>query len=163
MSYQNLIDTGIFIKFDIREQFQKYQRTKSQDTLDWWKKQGTLPKETNLLPRDTDLSTQEGIEIFRRWFTSKPNWKNTIVWARGSLDQMAFESLLRAMDIKPIVPYYQWRDVRTAIDCMYKNNQGGYVEVDEKAVPGFDLGAVMKHHPTHDSAYDLCMLLGGKA
>ena len=51
-----------------------------------------------------------------------------------------------------------WRDVRTAVDCLY-GSSNGYVEVVKD---GFDRAAVIKHHPVHDCALDAMMLMYGK-
>lgn len=163
LTYQGLIDNSIFIKFDSKEQVTKYKRRMSKDTLDWWKKQGTRVQETNLLPSKNDMSAEEGLNVLRRWFESKPNAKDLWVWTRGQMDQGAFESLCRDVGQEIFVPYNQYRDVRTALDCFYEKTKNGYLEVDTAKVPDWDWDNVMKHHPCHDSAADLCMLFGGKA
>jgi hypothetical protein len=162
LSYQNLIDTGFFIKLDSMDQVKRLSRTKMDSTLEWWKKQTSYAKETNLIPQTSDVKAEEAIELFNKWFTSKPNWKEDLVWVRGSMDQPVFESLHRAMGIESKIPYNKFRDIRTALQCFYPNEKGGYIDIDVKKVPDYDSSKVFPHHPLHDSARDLCMLLGAK-
>ncbi len=44
LSLSKLVDSGINIKLDIMDQKKNYKRTFSQDTFDWWKKQGNTAK-----------------------------------------------------------------------------------------------------------------------
>jgi hypothetical protein len=78
------------------------------------------------------------------------------------MDQPVFESLHRAMGTESKIPYNKFRDIRTALQCFYPNEKGGYIDIDVKKVPDYDAGKVFPHHPLHDSARDLCMLLGAK-
>lgn len=161
VTYQGLIDTGIFIKFDVQDQIKRFKRTTCKSTLDWWKKQSHDAQVTNLIPHADDLDTETGMQLLRTWFTSKPDHKNEIVWARGGLDQMCLESLMRAINMDPFIYYASWRDTRTAIECFYPKSKNGYVQVDPNKIAGYERTQVLKHHPLHDSANDLCQLLGG--
>jgi hypothetical protein len=162
LTYQSLLDTGVFVKFDTHSQRTDYGRTATKSTLDWWRKQSDLAQKTNLLPSINDISVVAGLEILRKWFKSKPDWKTSTIWVRGTLDQPAFESLIRATGDDPFAPFNNYRDVRTALDCLYSSTKNGYVEVDLDKCPDYSYNKVLKHHPLHDAAMDLVQLIAGK-
>lgn len=60
--------------------------------------------------------------------------------------------------MQEITGYAQWRDIRTAVDIMY-GSTNGYCSVEH---PDFARHNVIKHHPVHDCALDVMMLLYGK-
>lgn len=156
LAYDQMVATACFVKFDAKSQtLPPYNRTVDSDTLLWWKKQGAYQRECSLLPSPTDLSVPDGVKLLRDYFESKP--KNLPVWARGSMDQPALQSLLKAFSIPDFVSYNSFRDVRTAVELIYPLSKGGYIEI-----PNFDRDKVIKHHPTHDCAIDALMLLRGK-
>ncbi len=162
LSYKQLVDSTLFIKFNLREQIKVYNRTTTQSTLDWWKKQCRATQVTSLLPSDNDLLAKEGIAKLRAWFKKFPDATKDMIWVRGSLDQPIFESLFRSTGEEPLVKYNQWRDIRTAIDCFYPNSKNGYTEVDLEKCPDFDIDRVIKHCPISDVCYDVCQLFAGK-
>jgi len=162
VSYQKLIDTGVFVKFSANDQIVNYKRTRNKETLDWWAKQSPEAKRASVVPSEDDYDAVTGLKILRTWFQSFPDWKNEIVWARGTLDQLCTESLTRAAGTEQIAPYASWRDVRTGIEMLYPTTRNGYVDVDNTKVKDYSRTNVIRHHPLHDCAEDMCMLLGGK-
>lgn len=163
-AYAQLLDTGFeqnafFVKFKSVEQTKPpYNRVISKSTLQWWKdKTGEVQRADSLLPSSRDVSVVEGFESLRVWYNNKRNGVVLPIWTRGSLDQMALDSLCHSFDIEPLAPYNAYRDIRTAIDLIYPDGSSGYVEI-----PDFDRDQVIKHNPVHDCAYDALMLLRGK-
>ncbi len=163
-TYQALLDNSIFLKLNAKEQINAYNRVVEKGTLEWWNKQGELAKDRSFTPKKTDLLCHDAIERLRKWthhVCEKP--KDEICWIRGSLDQMALDSLCRAMKVEPILPYNAYRDMRTAIDLLYpETGKNGYVEIDTSMCPDYDRDKVLKHSPEHDCAMDACMLFFGK-
>lgn len=72
-SYQELLDNTLFVKFDSKEQVNKYGRTVSKSTLEWWDKQPEYSKEISFYPSDKDVSAIEGINTIKSYIASKPN------------------------------------------------------------------------------------------
>jgi hypothetical protein len=72
---------------------------------------------------------------------------------------MCIDSLCKAVGVDLIAPYFAWRDVRTAVDLITETGKGGYCDITH---PTFKRHNVIKHHPTHDCALDIMMLLYGK-
>jgi hypothetical protein len=127
-------------------------------TVEWWNAQHDYVKKTSLVPSKEDMSVIEGIDAFKSYIAKYPEADQTF-WARGSLDQMVIDSLCYSADQEPIANYSVWRDVRTAVDLLTDTANAGYCEVIH---PTFQRHNVIKHHPTHDCALDIMMLVYGK-
>jgi hypothetical protein len=158
-SLEELINRGLFVKFDVKEQIQKYKRTVDQSTMDWWKKQTEETKVMSFRPSADDVEAYEGLKQIILYIDKHKNeksWDLEFMWARGGLDERVISSLAKQVDLLPIAPYHRWRDIRTAIDLVY-GSINGYVEVE-----GVEKGTVGKHDPVIDCAFDILMLLNGK-
>ena len=157
-TYQELLDKTLFIKLDAKEQIKVFKRSINKDTIEWWAKQHEYARSISVTPSANDVSSLEAVETLKRYINMYPNGSTQAFWARGALDSMAIDSLCRNLDIDPITSYYNWRDVRTAIDLLY-GTTNGYCDVDH---PEFNRDLVIKHHPSHDVCLDVMMLLYGK-
>ena len=150
--YQDYVNDSCFVKFDRAEQ-ERLGRVVTPSTLEWWEKQAEIPRKVSLEPSKDDLSAVEGIERMRSYINANGG-ANQIIWARGSLDQMAIDSLCRAVDIEPLTRYNNWRDVRTAIDFLSNTASNGYCKIKNFNPDLF----VVKHDPRNDCALDILML-----
>ena len=158
-NFQQLLDSAFFVKFNSKEQIQVYNRTVSQSTLDWWAAQPTETKDVSFKPKADDLSAVDGIQKFHDWIKSFSDYDKSTVWARGNLDQLVLHSLENDVKVETLFPFWQWRDVRTAVDILTGSSRG-YCAVN---YPGFDVRTVVKHNPIHDCAYDAMMLMYGES
>lgn len=150
-TFQSLIDKTCFVKFDAKEQINKYKRGMSESTMDWWRKQSKEAKEISLKPSPNDMSLIEGVEKLRTYVKENSNGKE-LVFCRGSLDQFVMCDLFEQLQIPQLFEYYQYRDFRTAIECLKDNSKRGYCEVS-------GLTGVIPHNPIHDNCRDILMLL----
>lgn len=157
-SYQDMLDDSCFVKLSAKNQIERAKRTVSKDTLKWWDSQHEYTKKVSLVPSKDDLTPEEAFARMHAYKSKFANHENQTIWARGSLDQMAIDSLAHAFDLQPLAGYNLWRDVRTAVDILY-GTSNGYCEVDH---PTFKRHEVIKHHPIHDCALDAMMLMYGK-
>lgn len=157
-TYEELLENACFVKLDVPTQLKNYKRIIDKGTVEWWAKQHEYVRGVSLKPSNMDLSPEEAIATIREYAAQYPE-KNQTIWARGSLDQMCIDSLTRALDQDLIFPYNNWRDMRTAIDLLKDTGNNGYCTVEH---PTFKSHNVVKHHPTHDCAYDIMMLIYGK-
>jgi hypothetical protein len=157
--YDDLISSAFFTKFDVQDQIKRLHRKTEKSTMEWWSKQCEYVRKRSFVPSDEDVKVEDGYEAMREWVKSfTPEQQKEWVFVRGSLDQLVLDSLEMQMDVKPVFPYSQYRDVRTAIDFLYET-KNGYVEV-----PGFDSKAkVYKHCPINDCAFDIMQLLYGQS
>lgn len=158
LSYLDFVKRGLMVKFDSKDQITRLNRTITKSTIDWWNKQGEYQRKSSMdFDKDHDLAAEDGIKELRKYINyHNKDGDKMIIWARGSLDQMAIDSLALAAGTEPIADFNKWRDVRTAVDLM-TGSTNGYCEVD-----GITKDEVIKHHPVHDCAYDILMLLRGK-
>jgi len=156
VSYQELLDRALLVKFDVMEQ-KKIGRKVNEDTLDWWK---TMPKDVqkaSLFPSKNDLSMVEGLTMLDEYVDTHGEPKKNICWTRGSLDQLLLDSLYTQVQRKPSLNYGQFMDLRTFFRLM-KESTNSYAYVD---IPDFDMSQVKKHDPVHDIAYDVFQVLYG--
>lgn len=158
-SYQDLLDSAVFVKFNAKDQINRLGRTVTTGTLEWWENQHEYPKQVSLVPSSTDVTAEDGMAILHNYMNKWSSSQHETMWARGSLDQMAIDSLARRIQSQELTGYAQWRDVRTAVDLLY-GTTNGYCGVE---YPDFDRNQVIKHHPVHDCALDAMMLLYGKS
>jgi hypothetical protein len=158
--YVELLGRSKFLKLNVEQQLRNYKRTVEPDTIKWWEKQCDMVKQKSFIKSkllDCDVSTalntmkqDIGLDI------ETNNNRDTIFWARGSLDQMCLDSLSKQVHGKMFIPFNNWRDIRTAVDLLYDTSAGGYCKV-----PGFNPDVVLKHDPVHDICYDVMQLLSG--
>ena len=154
-TYESIVENSLFVKFDAKEQIQKYKRTVSKSTLDWWAKQCDFARNTSLTVSKNDISAYDGIKLLRDYLKVDPS-PNKIIWTRGNLDQLAIDSLCNAVGVPPLLKYNQYRDVRTGLDLLASTSENGYCKV---SLPDFTIQKVVKHDPVSDAAYDAIMLL----
>ena len=157
-TFQQLIDSAFFVKLDAKDQVKRLGRTVSKSTLDWWSGQHVAVKKKSFDPSDTDVKAEYAVEMLNTWVKQFPEWEKSTVWARGSLDQMAYGSLENRLGVDPIFHFARWRDVRTAVD-IFTGSTNGYCKVEH---PEFENYLVVKHDPIHDCALDVMMLVYGK-
>ena len=157
-TYEELLSNAMFVKFNVKEQIKDYKRTMNKRTVEWWNQQHEYVRKLSLVPSSDDLSAIDGINAIKNYMAQFPEPEQTI-WARGSLDQMVIDSLCYSCEQEPIASYAVWRDVRTAVDLLADTAKSGYCEVNH---PTFQRHNFIKHHPTHDCALDIMMLVYGK-
>lgn len=151
--YNRYVMTSKFVKFNVAEQKQ-LGRISDKGTYNWWMRQADIPRNVSFYAREDDLSVKQGIDSIRSYINAHGG-PDQIVWARGSLDQMAFDSLCRSIGEEPPFHYNKWRDVRTAVDLLASDSKGGY-----SLIPNFNPDIhVVKHIPQNDCALDILQLL----
>ena len=152
-AFYHLVNSACVVKFKKQEQID-LGRTVEERTLDWWDKQCDIVKKAATDRYPEDVSAALGIQTLRKYIDDNGG-PNQIFWARGSLDQMAIDSLCRNIGVPHLTQYNMWRDVRTAVDILASNAKNGYCRIK-----GFNSDLhVIKHLPSHDCALDVLMLV----
>ena len=161
ISFRELVERGLLVKFDAKDQVKRLDRTMTKSTLDWWGKQGDYQQKLSFVPdASRDLITEDGLQAIRKYINQYHRGadpQTMTIWARGSLDQMAIDSLALKAGVERIAPFNRWRDVRTAVDLM-TDSKNGYCKVTD-----LNRDEVVKHDPVHDCALDILMLLRGES
>ena len=155
MEYDQLVLRGFYVKFDVKEQLQKYKRSVCQSTMDWWKQQSKEARENSILPSKNDVSLEQGLGFLTN-FIQRTNYnpKKSYVWCRGNyFDFPKIEDLYR--DIDEEVPYNSWkiRDTRTFIDILTGVDNGNY------DLKGGTPSTFVKHNALHDAAMDCARMI----
>lgn len=160
-TWESMYENTLFVKLNVKDQVQNYKRTVDKSTIDWWNKQCALAKNTSFIPKTSDLVAKDAIEVLRKYVNVQcKNPKETLVWVRGSLDQMALDSLFNAMSEERLFPFSNYRDMRTYVDLIATNPKRGYCDIDSSKYPGvWDRNVVVKHNPVDDVVLDALMLL----
>lgn len=154
--YNFVLDNSKFIKFDLMEQKNEYNRWVSKDTLEWWSKIDKDIQQMSLIPSDKDLSAKDGLNDLGDYIKSINGGYNYPIYQRGYLDGSIIVGLSESVGVKCPMNPFRFRDVRTIIDVLYGSTDG-YCDVD-----GFDKSIVKKHDPIHDIAKDAIMIIHGK-
>jgi len=155
-SFEEYVNKTCFVKFDVKEQ-KAMGRTVGSDTVNWWKKQSKEVQQISLLPSENDVSVEMGIKKFQQYIRDNSVEKEELVWIRGTIDQMAMDSLCKSAKMDRLFFYWVYRDVRTYIDFTKETAKKGYCKI-----PGFDFSKVKKHDPIHDVCLDVLMILEGE-
>lgn len=155
-SYKEFFDKTLFVKFSAKEQIEKYKRTYSKETIDWWKNQCEITRKVSLDPSPNDVSLSDGIMLVRDYI-KKYSSSEDMVWTRGSLDQFCVDDVCKnSLGVPVLFHYNRYMDIRTAINLLKDTSKNGYCDI-----PNFDRNIVMKHDPRHDVSLDVMMLLYG--
>ena len=153
--FASLVENSLYVKFDAKEQIEKYNRIVSKDTLEWWNKQGEFVRDLCFKPSKNDVDAKTGMNLLRSYIKEfSISGEDNIVWVRGSLDQLATDSLCATLKVDPIEGFWNFRDVRTAIDLLAETSKRGYCQLSKP----FNRDLIIKHNPTHDIAFDVLML-----
>lgn len=159
LTYAGLLADSIYVKFNVAEQ-KAAGRLIDKDTLTWWQKQSKEARR-GIMPSATDLSMIDGLSALSTFYFSKPDAKKSIVFTRGGIDKVWLDSLCKSANVEQFMPYYNFRDVRTFLDCFYSSGGRGSAKVDLSKCPDFNMSNVVLHSPCADAAKDLCMILAG--
>lgn len=154
VSYDTLVRTGIYIKFDAKEQIQKYGRTTTKSTLDWWRGQSAEAKEV-LQPTPLDYRMVDGLNDFNAWLSKCGyDYKKSFIWSRGSyFDFPKLEDMFDQAEITCGFNGWKIRDIRTMIDCLTGSEWGKYDLKD--GTPS----TFVHHNALHDAALDAARML----
>lgn len=158
-TWESLYNNALFVKFKVKEQVEQYKRVTDKGTIDWWNKQCDLVKKQSFYPSSADLTAKEGIACIHNYIKSNCDPRTTLIWTRGSLDQMVIDSLCKATGDEPIMQYANYRDMRTYVDLIATKSTRGYCDISADYPGVWDRTVVMKHNPIDDIVLDALMLL----
>lgn len=150
LDFKELVDNGIELKLDIREQL-KRGRTATENTMKWWEDQGEEARRV-LIPSSDDLSLEQAYDQIQDFFdkngvnNKKLRSPVTFYCRAPHFDYSILQNICTQLDRPQIIPHLSVRDVRTVIDVLTGSNDG---YVSRKQREGF-----IKHNALHDSAND---------
>lgn len=146
-TYEELVESSKYIKFDVEDQVKNWGRQISKSTLDWWNEQGEEAKK-QLRPSPNDRPIVDVAEFISQNFDCK-NIKKS--FTRGNtFDTMFLQYLYE--DIGKEVPFH-WRtvrDTRSMIDGMTFGTN-----IENTFMPRELKSKFVHHDPRHDIAMDV--------
>lgn len=146
-TYEELLDSCHYIKFDVEDQVNRFSRKIDKSTLDWWKEQGEEAMK-QFKPSSFDKQIDSLFDFIDEKIERKSVKKS---FTRGNtFDCMFLEYLMR--DTKKPDPFH-WstiRDTRSMIEGMTFG-----LDVSNSFVPDGLGTKFVKHDPRHDIAMDV--------
>jgi hypothetical protein len=147
-SYEELLDKCSVMKFDVKEQVEKYDRKIEQGTLNWWKKQSAEAQQC-LKPSDKDVSITE---LYPFLIDKHDAPKCDKIFTRGNtFDPVLVRSIFDSIGIeKDPTPHWIIKDTRSYLDAFLWGS-----EYDNKFIPEEVKDKFIHHDPSHDIAMDV--------
>lgn len=146
-TFEELVDSCKYIKFDVEDQVTNFKRTMSKETIQWWNEQGEEAKK-QIKPSSEDVS----ITTFYNWIQSNIDCtKIKKSFTRGNtFDPIFLQFLMTQIGKSDPFPWYTIRDTRSLIEGMSYG-----MKLDNKFMPGDLKDKFIKHNPCHDIAMDV--------
>jgi len=146
-TYEQLVESCAYIKFDVEEQIRTYKRKIDKDTIDWWAAQGAEAKK-QITPLDTDVSIRDLYKFLCDNIDLKNHKK---AYTRGNtFDPIFLDSLLKQSSVTNPMHWGSIRDTRSMIEGMSFG-----MDLDNGFMPGDLEKKFVKHNPCHDIAMDV--------
>lgn len=147
-TYEELLYSAKFIKFNAQEQVGKYGRTIDKSTLEWWAQQPAEARK-QLAPSSSDVSIAE-LHPFIMDLVDRPQDVKKVYTRGNTFDPIFLESLLENIGQKDPFPWWTVRDTRSMIEGMaYGSGLANHF------IPEGLEKAFVKHDPIHDIAMDI--------
>lgn len=146
-TFEELVESAKFIKFDVEEQVKEYGREIRQSTLDWWKEQGPQAQK-QLRPSKDDVSISELYEFL----TLELQIQNCDrVYTRGNtFDPILLQTVLKHFNREDPTRFWTIRDTRSIIDGMTYGHK-----IKNTFIPEGLESKFVHHDPKHDIAMDV--------
>lgn len=147
-TYEELLYSTKFIKFNAQEQVGKYGRKIDKETLEWWSKQ---PPEArlSLTPSEDDVPLVE-LYPFLMDLLNDPKDAKKIYTRGNTFDPLFLESLLQNINQVDPFPWWNVRDTRSMIEGMTYGT-----DIRNNFIPDELKEVFVAHNPIHDVAMDV--------
>lgn len=146
-SYDELLDSTRYIKFDVLDQMENYKRKTQQSTIDWWM---TQPKEAQkqIKPSSADVSITKLHQFILDNVDIKSVKKS---YTRGNtFDPIFLDSVLASVGKSSPIHWGSIRDTRSMIEGMAFG-----MDIDNGFMINEYKDKFVKHDPRHDIVMDV--------
>ena len=154
VTFNRLLDQGIYIKMDAKDQTQTYGRTINKATLMWWTEQGEEAQEV-LKKTKLDVKLPEMERRLSEYLEMNGVTKNTPVWSRGYTEPMWYESVKLNLNTYGSFRHYQYRDIRTLLNVSIEDKYLSRNHINTIKQPE----TFIKHNALHDVCFDAVQFL----
>lgn len=154
--FEELVKDAITIKLDWKEQMMLMNRTTSESTIEFWKKEENREAFNSCVaPSDKDVSVHELNNILFDYLNKMGyDSSESKAYSRGNaFDFSILENLYNQLGLQPLIPFWSYRDVRTEVDAIMQ-----YIDENHKFdgyVNGYNIDGMVKHNSAHDCARDV--------
>jgi hypothetical protein len=146
-TYEELVKSCAYIKFNVKEQVSSFKRTMSKSTLEWWESQGAEAKK-QITPSSEDVSIRELYAFLCDNIDLKNHKK---AYTRGNtFDPIFLDSVLKECGKTNPMHWRTIRDTRSMIEGMSFG-----MDLDNGFMPNDLASKFVKHDPCHDIAMDV--------
>lgn len=147
-TYEELLESAQYIKFDVEEQVKVYGRKIEKATVDWWAKQDKAAQHC-LAPSDDDRSIAD-LPGFMRGLVADTKTVKRVYTRGNTFDPIFTESIFRALQQYEPFHWNLVRDTRSMIEGL---SWGSGIK-NSFMVEGLE-DKFVKHDPVHDIAMDV--------
>lgn len=147
-TYSELVDSAAYIKFDVKEQVEKYNRVITKETVEWWSKQNKEAQKV-IAPSKEDVSISE---LYQFYMMNKPDYDGGPIYTRrNTFDPVFMTSLCHATGHSD--EPYKWWDIRDTISMIDGLSYGA--DIRNNFIPEGLAEHFILHDPRHDIAMDV--------
>lgn len=147
-TYDELLETAKYIKFNVEEQVRVYGRKIQKETVEWWSKQDKAAKHC-LAPSPDDRSIAD-LPSFMRHLVRDPSTIQRVYTRGNTFDPIFTESVIKML--RHVDPYH-WSTVRDTRSMIEGLSWGSGLD-NGFMVEGL-ADRFVKHDPVHDIAMDV--------
>lgn len=145
-TWDELVDSTDYIKFDVNEQVKNYNRVIDSGTLEWW---SNLPEESKrcFYPSENDRPLKEIYSFLKKMWPSELHR----IYSRGNtFDPILLDYILEDINEKPFYVFSLIRDTRSFIEGLSYGT-----DLQNSFIPQEYKNRFIKHNPIHDIVMDV--------
>lgn len=156
--FDELVKNALTIKLNWQEQVRAYNRTTSEDTLNFWRDPCNEEAfNACVKPSPDDVSITQVNEILLDYLNQQgyntTEDSNDLAYCRGNtFDFGMLEHVYRQFNWSPVIQFWNYRDVRTEIDAIMQHVDSDHVM---RGNVNYDIEGFVKHNSAHDCAKDV--------
>ena len=153
-TFNKLLQQGLYVKLDAKDQAKTYGRTINKSTLVWWTEQNE--EASQVLTRcDDDVKLPDMESLLNEYLEMNGVTRNTPVWSRGYTEPMWYESVKLNLNTYGSIRHYQYRDIRTLLNVVIEDKYLSRNHINSIKYPE----NFVKHNALHDVCFDAVQFL----
>ena len=153
-TFNKLLQQGLYVKLDAKDQVKNYGRTINASTLMWWTEQDEEASQV-LKKSKFDIKLPDMENLLNEYLEMNGVTRNTPVWSRGYTEPMWYESVKLNLNTYGSFRHYQYRDIRTLLNVSIEDKylSRNHINTIEHPV------SFIKHNALHDVCFDAVQFL----